>query len=116
MSHTSWGSPLEELKRQFGPKSVRNAPFILVRCGNKRDKGGWTLHRNCPSTASSFYFPWLHLHVVSDGVGQNDDAALSRSQVVIPDRLQSAVHSGTTAATCTRTRARISVEATRLST
>ncbi len=35
-------------------KSVRNALFNLVRCGNKKQRG-WTSHHSCPSTASLFF-------------------------------------------------------------
>ncbi len=35
-------------------ESVRNALFNLVPYGNKRQRGGWTSHRSCLSTASGF--------------------------------------------------------------
>ncbi len=53
--------PTEGFQRPFRPNTVytydRNAPFNLVRWGNKR-QGGWTSHRSCLSTASGWYRSW----------------------------------------------------------
>ncbi len=62
MSHTchTWDLPRPTEGLQGRPKSVRNPPFNLFWCRNKRQGGGgWTSHRSCSSTASCYHIRHL---------------------------------------------------------